>query len=370
MISRYKLKREINRIQLQISCALHFVTDKIKAWFYDRNWKNLIQLSDGSNQSNSNKYAIFVIYQKISIAASIFETCNDLLRKNYKVLIISNASINSSNIFQLRKYVWRICIRPNFGYDFGAYRDGIRLLVEWKISPDRLIIMNDSIWFSLNSDKEDISNMELLAHDVVCLQEYIPLNRLGQPRINKKKYYGSFFYMFQNCVLKEKKFIHFWINYQLTNNKYRTIKNGEIKLSQTFEELNFSCIGLFSNQIFINHLSNFKNHDLLIILNDLVVEESSLALRIASFQSNFDSLNADEYKLKIIQLIVECVYRTNILTTASLPLLRFFNLNYLKKTNEIMTSKLLSKIQQAIKSNAISIDNKFIIDEILNRGSR
>ena len=104
-------------------------------------------------------------------------------------------------------------------------------------------------------------------------------------------------------------------------------------------------------------------------MNDLVVEESSLALRIASFQSNFYSLNADEYKLKIIQLIVECVYKTNILTTASLPLLRFFNLNYLKKTNEIMTSKLLCKIQQAIKSNAISID-KFIIDEILNRGSR
>ena len=147
MISLYKLKREINRIQLQILGVFSFYTDKIKALLYDRNWKNLIQLSDGSSQSNSNKYAIFVIYQKISLAKSIFETCNDLLRKNYKVLIISNASINSSDIFQLRKYVWRICIRPNFGYDFGAYRDGIRLLVEWKISPDRLIMMNDSIWF-------------------------------------------------------------------------------------------------------------------------------------------------------------------------------------------------------------------------------
>jgi hypothetical protein len=37
--------------------------------------------------------------------------------------------------------------------------------------------------------------------------------------------------------------------------------------------------------------------------------------------------------------------------------------NKLLKTNEIMTSKLLCKIQQAIKSNAISID-KFIIVKI------
>jgi len=55
---------------------------------------------------------------------------------------------------------WRVIERPNFGYDFGGYRDGILLLEAWGIAPERLLILNDSIWMPLAPNSTLIDRFE------------------------------------------------------------------------------------------------------------------------------------------------------------------------------------------------------------------
>lgn len=90
------------------------------------------------------KLAVFVVFRPKGVAASIYMTLEYLCKHGITVLITSNAALNHDDRQKFASLAWKVIERPNFGYDFGAYRDSILYLRDQGVEPDHLLLMNDS----------------------------------------------------------------------------------------------------------------------------------------------------------------------------------------------------------------------------------
>ena len=82
--------------------------------------------------------------------------------------------------------------RPNFGYDFGGYKDAFLYIIENNLSVERLILLNDSTWFPISSEKDLIRQMEQSNTDFTGALEVDD----GRYLRGKNNFYASFFLMF------------------------------------------------------------------------------------------------------------------------------------------------------------------------------
>jgi len=149
LVASWKIRRELGRLGQQIKGILDRFTDPISQRRLDRAVAaGLLQL-DGTLPV-SDKIAVFLIYQPTGLAASTFETCHMLSQAGYAPLVVSNCPLTAQDRSRLEAVVWRAVERPNFGYDFGGYRDGLTCLRQWGIAPAELLILNDSVWLPVS----------------------------------------------------------------------------------------------------------------------------------------------------------------------------------------------------------------------------
>lgn len=155
----YKIKRELGRVGFQIFDKLSYPVHRIIQRSYDQNFPNRTKLHAGQ-QGSSQKVAIFFVYQPKGFGKSVAVTCQFLADKGYSIILVSSAPIKMVDFRKVSKNCWKILERPNYGYDFGGYRDGLRVMQEAHVAPEKLIIMNDSIWFPLNASTKLIEQMD------------------------------------------------------------------------------------------------------------------------------------------------------------------------------------------------------------------
>ncbi|OYX18138.1 MAG: hypothetical protein B7Z04_13025, partial [Rhodobacterales bacterium 32-66-9] len=166
MIPRWKLRQEFNRFGEQIRALLSYPFEPLKKWKHDRDFPRSVRLTDGA-RSLGSKVAIYLIYQPRGILDSTVLTCTHLTKQGYSVMLVSNSKLAETDVERLIPQCWKIAERPNFGYDFGGYRDGIRLLREGRIAPKALVVLNDSIWWPIFTTDTILERMEAADVDVV-----------------------------------------------------------------------------------------------------------------------------------------------------------------------------------------------------------
>lgn len=148
MFSKLKLRRELDRIWQQFRGISDRITDPVLQLRLNRIVASGLPQLDGVLVS-SDKIAIFLVFQPLGLSASTLETCRWLAENGYAPLVVSNGKISPEDRENLSRVVWRAVERPNFGYDFGGYRDGLLCLAQWGLDPDELLILNDSIWLPI-----------------------------------------------------------------------------------------------------------------------------------------------------------------------------------------------------------------------------
>ncbi|MFN4129329.1 MAG: rhamnan synthesis F family protein, partial [Paracoccaceae bacterium] len=193
------------------------------------------------------KVALFLIWQPSGLAPSVLATCRHLREHGYSVLVVANQGLEGANLDAILAEAWGVLVRPNFGYDFGGYRDGLRLLRERAIHPDRLVMMNDSVWYPL------YPNDNLLA---ACEQSSADLTGSVLRRRGNVCFLESYFYSIQGHVLHSRDFVDFWVNYRLTSNKYKVIRRGERGFSHAMSAANFRLDGLFRESDFLSAIES------------------------------------------------------------------------------------------------------------------
>lgn len=175
-----------------------------------------------------DKLAVVVLFQPRGLARSTFFTLDHLVAQGYTPVVVSNAGIGPGDMDALARRVALTLMRPNAGYDFGAYRDGLRVLAERGVSARRLILMNDSTWFPLRDDDSTIARMEALGADFAGhIFKTESAEKRGLDHVE------SHLLMFSDIAQASDAFRNFWAGYVMSDTRTLTIARGEKRLTQT-----------------------------------------------------------------------------------------------------------------------------------------
>ena len=179
----------------------------------------------------TERVAVLLIYQPNSLSESVLNTCKHLLQQEYSIVLVSNGHLSQRAIKRLLPLVSQLIVRPNFGYDFGGYQEGVLWLRGQNKKVKQLLLLNDSVWFPVFSNSKLLEQMEATKADVVGA---LSAERGRSQRHQRKLFYASFMLLFSEKVWLSAKFENFWTHYRQTSSKARTIRQGERQLSGLF----------------------------------------------------------------------------------------------------------------------------------------
>lgn len=287
----WKLKREFFRLIEQLFGVFESLYEERKQKNYELNRGNINKVTEGFLEIDKKEQniAIYLIYQPDGLSHSHIVTCSYLKFSGYIPVVVSNAQLSLKDKEKLKPFSLVIIERPNYGYDFGGYREGMFYILNNKIKPDKLIIMNDSIWFPFPENQNPIAQAEKYPADIVGLLTAEGSRKQIKENTAKPAFVCSFFMFFNNNVLQSNCFYDFWKNYRMTNSKFKTIRRGERGLSYALHSAGFSLGGITNRKLFDSMLNKMNEHQ---------VSESFASL--VSLNKDINSKTTVEEKRKII----------------------------------------------------------------------
>jgi hypothetical protein len=244
MIPAWKLRRELYRFAEYAWAGAGLVYEPFVKIFHDR-WRRAQPVPPDQQVALQSKVAIFLAYQPRGIAASTLVTLRHLVDHGYAPLVVSNARLSRADRDRLSPVAWRIVERPNRGYDFGGYRDGLLLLEDWGVAVDRILVMNDSIWLPLAPGSTLIARLEAADGDVVGGFMH-PDSRRRRSGTQRTGFLESYLYLFNTGALRHPAFQGYWKRFRLSSNKLNAVYRGERGLSRQMRAAGLRVVGLFT----------------------------------------------------------------------------------------------------------------------------
>lgn len=242
------------------------------------------------NVPASSRVVIYLIFPRNGLLESHFRALNHFQAHGYAPVVVSNLPLVPADRERLLAQVNQLIERPNYGYDFGGYRDGVRLLRDRLPTLKRLVLMNDSVWFPVARDQGWLPTAEAQGQDIVgAVANYFaepadhveisdaPFTWRYDTR-NPRFHYCSFALSFGPAVLRDPRFLRFWDRLKLTNNKFDTIQRGEVGLGQWIVHSGHSHACTFDMSRFDADLDRLDDERLREVVQNFIIPESA-ALR-------------------------------------------------------------------------------------------
>lgn len=352
----WKVRRELGRLNQQLRAVLEFFYEPLLRWQHDRERTERLKVTPGAS-APARKVAVYLVFQPRGVAESSLLTCRHLAAAGYAPLVISNATLSPADRQRLQAVSWKLVERPNFGYDFGGYRDGIWLLDHWGEKPESLILLNDSIWFPALEGDQTIAKMEAMAAD------FRGILKLGTGegavlRRGREPFLGSFFLMFSARALRSEAFARFWREYRNTSNKYKTIRRGERRLSYVMRDAGFEGASLFDRTQFDQWLSELDASLLRRLLDEVVTIDPSMASMLKAMASAHDAADTEaqaDMRHAMLDAIQAATRKSNIFSSAPVSMLRDFGLPFVKKARDPWNLRALERLSQYRRESPESI---------------
>lgn len=202
----------------------------------------------------TGKVAVFVTFQPQAMARSVYETCRFLDAAGYCVLLVANAPLHDADRDLLPAFCWKVLPRPNRGYDFGGYRDGIRCLGDLLPTRDSLLLVNDSIWLPIDTQSTLLSDLE---EDPAPFCGVALEKRAGRSR--RRWHWQSFLLRFKPRALHSAAFHDYWRGMRLSDRKRVVLKHGEKGLSQAMFQAGLGGTGEATRSRLLTRLSQEDN---------------------------------------------------------------------------------------------------------------
>ena len=179
---------------------------------------------------NHKKVVLIAIYKNGSLRKDIKNLLDRLQKKGYYVIGVNTLKLSKSEIGSFDKLI----VRNNYGRDFGSYKRGFKYfynnIAKKSKDVEKLLMLNDSIFYSLNNDNLDkfIDNLSDNRYELIGATENFEISH----------HIGSFCMSFSSEILFNKKFMDYWKNYKLSDIRPTVIKRGELGLSK----IAFKCL--------------------------------------------------------------------------------------------------------------------------------
>lgn len=227
MVPAWKIARELRRLGQQVGYLPWLLTADRAKRAYDATKADRITITQGT-QSRTDDLAILLLYQPKGLVASTFHTLAHLADQGIATLVVSNAPLSDADRARLADHTWQVMERPNYGYDFGGYRDAILHVLDTGTPPQHLFVLNDSIWFPLTSDSDLVAEARASDAD---LYGFVLNDRM---RGAHRTHIQSYFFRFGPNLLASPAFEAHWRDLFLTNNKNLVVRRCEIPMTEAF----------------------------------------------------------------------------------------------------------------------------------------
>lgn len=234
MPSLWVVKREMRRVLDQAKFPFLLATAPVMRLMHDRSKLRSSRITPGTRLRGA-KVALFLLYQPKGLLPSTIETCRHLAAKGFSCLIVSNAALSDQDRAALAPYCFTMLERPNFGYDFGGYRDGIILhLLDTAEPMDRLLVLNDSVWFPTVAHEDFLDRVSTQTADLYGAVLAQRKRRDGGDHVQ------TYAFAFSQKVMQSEAFANYWSSLPICNNRRWTIRQCECKMTSYFRDSGFS----------------------------------------------------------------------------------------------------------------------------------
>lgn len=252
----WKIKREFLRFGFQVGKTIDWAKGPANRRYYDRVLRPQAKLTRGGQAPQSN-IVVLLLYQPAGLLPSTYRQIDYLRSKGLGLVVISNTPLNERDLNTLKETCHLVLERPNYGYDFGGYRDGMLLIDEEGLRPDNLFMINDSMWFPLRDDCTLIDTALRNPDDAFG----IFINT--KSRRGTHHHLQSYFYRFKGHVVANPDFVAIWRDMPLFIDKRLVIRHQEVRVTGKVAALGYTYSALYSPQDIVSAGENLSETELL-----------------------------------------------------------------------------------------------------------
>ena len=345
----WKIARELSRFKQQLRSIQEVFSEPIQQKRHDAAFEVGLPYFEGGVPL-STKVVLFLIYQPDGIAETSIETCQHFKKKGYAPFIVSNTLLGDDDFERLHSTVWRILVRPNFGYDFGGYRDGVLSLKSWGIQPKRLILLNDSVWFPIFENEDFIS---------LCETRNGVFGTVLRER-KMERFLESYFYSLSSSVLEHDAFWNFWKNYKLTSNKYKVIRRGERGFSREMRASGIPVSPGYPYAQFIDLLA-IQDED---FLRNTLHYGSLTDGRLNMQRQELLKQTGDDWRQNAISFVKSTLPNYQPYSSYPYAMTKLMNFPFLKKSNDRVAKEWRRAMLQAWEDEKLPYPTRSVLTEV------
>jgi hypothetical protein len=177
------------------------------------------------SEANGGTFCVFHLYQRYTLPANIVQAMQLLSELGVRVVAVSNLPLPASELERIKPYLHSFIQRRNFGRDFGGYRRGVLHVLD-QHAPERLMLLNDSIFYAQRGLREFFTEMVAADGGFVGASENHEISH----------HIGSYALSFGPQVLADPRFREYWEAYRSSEIRPRVIWKGEAALSRLVEQ--------------------------------------------------------------------------------------------------------------------------------------
>jgi hypothetical protein len=284
-IRLWKLKRELRRA---LPKTLETLAEPFRYLtfvpLYDLRKSRLMRMTQGV-VAQGKEIAIYLIYAPGGVQGSHLHMLSELVRAGISPIVVSNLPLSDTDRAALCASALRVIERPNVGYDFGGYRDGILSIADLLPSLDRLWILNDSAWLvdqtpswfdeARAMGRDFVGSVSKFGVSKVDVEDHHQIEwAIDHP--NQKFHLASNTWCLGPTVLRNPGFLTFWKRLQVRNSKYYTVRRGEIGFSRWVIDRGFSYGTTLGVDRLDRELSCLDDDELDRVTQNLLIQEDRL----------------------------------------------------------------------------------------------
>ncbi len=176
------------------------------------------------SDAESGTFCVFHLYQRYTLPENVVHAVELLAELGVRVVAVSNLPVPPSELERLKPHLHTFIQRRNFGRDFGGYRRGVLHVLD-KHAPERLMLLNDSIFYARRGLREFFTEMAR-GNGFIGASENHEISH----------HIGSYALSFGPEVISDPRFRKYWEDYRSTEIRPRVIWQGEAALSKLVEQ--------------------------------------------------------------------------------------------------------------------------------------
>ena len=350
MLPWWKIKRELARPFAQLlSLPVRLSSFLFGRSYYDAFLRNRARFYHGSREIGT-KVCLFVIYPSSGYCDTQLLAMDSITDDSFSLVVLSNARLQSDVREKILSKCAILVERVNFGYDFGAYRDGVLFLKQAghlnKI--EHLWLLNDSCWYPMSDQSWPRLALEK------CVDFVGATSAFGLPRnfgavasrpgtdyrvTNRNFHYASYSLMISKNIIRDIRFFKFFNKLAISNNKRYTVRRGEIGLTQLVLKMKYSHCETHETRGIQNTLASLNNDQLLAMVENLTtLNRNFLRLGKEEALSHLKRMSSGTVpdRMFVEDFVIRCVARQGLCYTLPVWLIESNRFPFLKKSLRLM----------------------------------